>query len=279
MVKKILIAILVILLSLTIGFFAGMVVQNQGFDGLFDFIRTGEQEEEPVVLEGKMVTVGINTANVHEEADAASAVIYSMSNNETALCVEQGNEWLKLEIIEGVYGYAHANLFSLASDADVANDTTPKEPISAEPAFVTPTVNVLDIYAEASTETEIVATVEHGAVLELVSKEATWSQVKTLDGVEGYVLTSDVETCEYDPDALVVLVTNSFVNLRADATSDSDKVGTLNRDDTAEYLGEQDNFYKIRTEDGTECYVSKDYTELVNTSMQPVETTEEETEE
>lgn len=275
MVKKILIAILVIFLSLTIGFFAGMVVQNEGFDGLFDFVRTGEKEEEPEVMEGKMVTVGINTANVHEKADASSAVIYSMSNNETALCVEQGKEWLKLEIIEGVYGYAHANLFSLASDADVENDTTPKEPLPQEPSYVTPTVNVLDIYGEASTDSEIVATVEHGSVLELINKDATWSQVKTLDGVEGYVLTSDVETCEYDPDALVVIVTNSFVNLRSEATSSSEKVGSLNRDETAEYLGEQDNFYKIRTEDGVECYVSKDYTELVNTSMQPVESTEE----
>lgn len=277
MLKKILLAILVILLSLAIGFFAGMVVQNQGFDGLFDFIRTGEQEEEPTVLEGQVVTVGQNTANVHEKADVSSTVIYSMSNGETATCVEQTDEWLKLEIIEGVYGYAHANLFTLATDYDIANDTETKEPVEPEITYVTPTVNVLDIYGGASTDFEIVATVEHGAVLELVEKGQTWSQVKTLDGIEGHVLTSDIETTDYDPDALVVRVTNSFVNLRAEATSDSDKMGTLNRDDTAEYLGEQDNFYKIRTEDGTECYVSKDYTELVNTSLEPVEDTEEAT--
>lgn len=267
MAKKILISVLVILLSLSVGFFSGMVVQNQGFDGIFDFIRTGKTDDEPVVMEGKVVTVGDNTANVYEKADASSAVIYSMSNRETATCLEQTDEWLKLEIIEGVYGYAHAKLFTLATDYDIANDTEPKEPVALETTYVTPTVNVLDLYAAASTDDEIVATVEHGAVLELAEKGETWSKVKTLDGTEGYVLTSDVETCEYDPDAMVVKVTNSFVNLRTEASSDSDKVGTLNRDDTAEYLGEEDNFYKIRTEDGTECYVSMDYTELVNTSM------------
>lgn len=271
MAKKILISILVILLSLMIGFFAGMVVQNEGFDGLFDFIRTGEKEEEPTALEGQIVTVGINTANVFEKPEPGSAVIYSMSNYETALCVEETDEWLKLEIIEGVYGYAHANLFTLASASDIANDTTPKEPVEAKSTYVTPTVNVLDIYKDATTDADIVATVEYGAVLEMVEKGEAWSKVKTLDGIEGYVLTTDVETTEYDPDALVVKVTNSFVNLRAEADSDSDKLGSLNRGETAEYLGEEGDFYKIRTEDGTECYVSKDYTELVNTSMQPVE--------
>ena len=113
---------------------------------------------------------------------------------------------------------------------------------------------------------------EYGAILELTKKGQTWSQVTTLDGQTGYVLTSDIETTDYDPDALIVEVTHSFVNLRSEASSDSDKVGTLNEGDTAAYLGEEDNFYKIRLDDGTECYVSKDYTEMKNISGQPAET-------
>ncbi|MGN0962237.1 MAG: SH3 domain-containing protein, partial [Clostridia bacterium] len=265
--KKILILILAIILSLGIGFGAGMVVQNGGFSGLF-----GDKEEDAPSLEGKVVTVGQNTANVYEKADANSEVIYSMSDGETATCVEQSDEWLKLEIIDGVYGYAHAELFSLATDYDIANDTEKQEPAEPEVTYVTPTVNVLDIYKGESTDYQIVTTVEYGAILELTKKGQTWSQVTTLDGQTGYVLTSDIETTDYDPDALVVEVTNSFVNLRSEASSDSDKVGTLNRGDTATYLGEEENFYKIRLEDGTECYVSKDYTELKNTSGQPAAT-------
>lgn len=259
--KKILILVLAIVLSLGIGFAAGMVVQNGGFSGLF-----GDKEEETQSLEGKVVTVGQNTANVYEKADPNSAVIYSMSDGETATCVKQSKEWLKLEIIDGVYGYAHAKLFTLATDYDIANDTEKQQPVEPEVTYVTPTVNVLDIYKGESTDYQIVATVEYGAILELTKKGQTWSQVTTLDGQTGYVLTSDIETTDYDPDALVVEVTHSFVNLRSDASSDSDKVGTLNQGDVAEYLGEEENFYKIRLEDGTECYVSKDYTEMKNTS-------------
>ena len=265
--KKILILVLAIILSLGIGFAAGMVVQNGGFSGLF-----GDKEEDVPSLEGKVVTVGQNTANVYEKADANSEVIYSMSNGETETCVKQSDNWLKLEIIDGVYGYAHAELFTLATDYDVANDTEKQVPVEPEVTYVTPTVNVLDIYKGESTDYQIVTTVEYGAILELTKKGQTWSQVTTLDGQTGYVLTSDIETTDYDPDALIVEVTHSFVNLRSEASSDSDKVGTLNEGDTAAYLGEEDNFYKIRLDDGTECYVSKDYTEMKNISGQPAET-------
>ena len=265
--KKILILVLAIILSLGIGFAAGMVVQNGGFSGLF-----GDKEEDVPSLEGKVVTVGQNTANVYEKADANSEVIYSMSNGETATCVKQSDNWLKLEIIDGVYGYAHAELFTLATDYDVANDTEKQVPVEPEVTYVTPIVNVLDIYKGESTDYQIVTTVEYGAILELTKKGQTWSQVTTLDGQTGYVLTSDIETTDYDPDALIVEVTHSFVNLRSEASSDSDKVGTLNEGDTAAYLGEEDNFYKIRLDDGTECYVSKDYTEMKNISGQPAET-------
>lgn len=268
--KKILISVLAIVLSLGIGFAAGMIVQNGGFSGLF-----GDKEPEQVSFEGKVVTVGQNTANVYEEADANSAVIYSLSNGETATCVKQSEKWLKLEIIEGVYGYAHAELFTLATDYDIANDAEKQEPAEPEQTYVTPTVNVLDIYSGESVDFDIVTTVEYGAILELKEKGQTWSQVATLDGKTGYVLTSDIETTDYDPDSAVVEVTHSFVNLRSEPSADSDKVGTLNEGETAAYLGEAEGFYRIRLEDGTECYVSKDYTELKNTSGQPQSQTDE----
>ncbi len=262
--KKILILLLTAMLSLAIGFGIGLVVQNGGFDGIFSFLQSDEKEETANFV-GKVVTVGENTANVYEKASAASAVIYSMSNGETATCLEQTEEWLKLEITEGVYGYAHAALFSLATDYTPADDTETGKEIETEPetTYMTPSVNVLDLYAGKSSDYDIVATVSYGAILELVEKGDTWSKVATLEGKTGYVLTSEIMATEYDPDAVVVRVTNSYVNIRAEATADSDKLGTLKRDETAAYLGEEDGFYHIETEDGIKGYVSQDYTEMV----------------
>lgn len=262
--KKILILFLTAIFSLTVGFGIGLVVQNGGFDGIFSFLQN-DGEEETANLAGKVVTVGENTANVYEKASAASSVIYSMSSGETATCLKQTDEWLKLEIADGVYGYAHAALFSLATDYEPADDTEKATETETEPetTYVTPSVNVLDLYVGKSSDYEIVTTVEYGAILELVEKGETWSEVSTLEGKTGYVLTSDIMTTDYDPDAVVVRVTNSYVNIRAEASSDSDKLGTLEQGETAEYLGEEDEFYHIKTEDGVEGYVSKDYTEMV----------------
>ena len=182
--------------------------------------------------------------------------------------IKEGDTWLKLEIIEGVYGYAHTKLFTLAEGYAAVSDAEPKavEQEEEKTTYVTPSVNVLDIYASESNESDIVATVEYGAVLELISKGEDWSKVKTLDGEEGYVIASDIETTTYDPDSAYVEVVNKFVNLRAEASVDSEKLGSLNQGETAEYLGEEDGFYKVKTEDGTEGYVSMDYTRLNNGS-------------
>lgn len=260
--KKVLILVLVAIFSLLIGFGIGMVVQNGGFDGIFSFL-SGEKEEETADFAGQVVTVGENTANVYEKADASSEVIYAMSDGETATCIKQGDEWLKLEISDGVYGYAHASLFTLATDYAAADDTETTEAETETTAtYVTPTVNVLDLYAGASSDDEIVTTVEFGDILELVEKGDTWSQVSTLDGETGYVQTTDIETTDYDPDAAVVEVTGNYVNIRKEASSDSDQLGTLHQGETASYLGEDGNFYQIETKDGIKGYVSKDYTEM-----------------
>ena len=178
---------------------------------------------------------------------------------------KEGEIWLRLEIIEGVYGYAHANLFTLAEGYTPLKESEAKSAATEEKetvSYVTPTVNVLDIYAGESDTEEIVATVEYGTVLELIEQGEKWSHVKTLDGVEGYVAAKDIETTDYDPDSAMVEVVNKFVNLRAEASTDSEKLGSLNQGETAQYLGEEDGFYKVRLEDGTEGYVSKDYTRL-----------------
>jgi SH3-like domain-containing protein len=258
--RKILILFLTAIFSLMIGFVIGLVVQNGGIAGIFSFLQN-QKEEEIVDFVDKVVTVGENTANVYEEASASSEVIYAMSDGETATCLAQTDEWLKLEITDGIYGYAHAELFTLATDYTAADDTEVETPAAA--AYVTPTVNVLDLYAGESTDYAIVTTVEYGAILELVKEGDSWSKVATLEGETGYVETSDIMTTDYDPDAVIVRVTNSFVNIRAEATTDSDKLGTLNQGEIADYLGEEDNFYHIQTEDGIEGYVSKDYTEMV----------------
>ncbi len=265
MKKKIIISIIAVLISLIIGFFIGMIAQNGGVSGLFDFIRTGDSSVKDSTLEGQVVTVGENTANVYEKPNPSSAVIYSLSPGETATCVKEGEIWLRLEIIEGVYGYAHANLFTLAEGYTPLKESEAKSAATEEKetvSYVTPTVNVLDIYAGESDTEEIVATVEYGTVLELIEQGEKWSHVKTLDGVEGYVAAKDIETTDYDPDSAMVEVVNKFVNLRAEASTDSEKLGSLNQGETAQYLGEEDGFYKVRLEDGTEGYVSKDYTRL-----------------
>lgn len=52
---------------------------------------------------------------------------------------------------------------------------------------------------------------------------------------------------------------NSHLNIRSGAGVSNSVIGNLKNGSEVEVLAEEGNWYKIRTEDGLEGYVSKDY--------------------
>lgn len=62
--------------------------------------------------------------------------------------------------------------------------------------------------------------------------------------------------------AASVKITADVINIRKDASTDSDVVATLSKDVECEYLGEEGNWYKVKYQKYT-GYVSKEYSELI----------------
>jgi len=89
----------------------------------------------------------------------------------------------------------------------------------------------------------------------------TWSLIRTEDGAEGYVLTASLsyEMVWVAVDRTVWVDTGSLT-LRAEASVDSENIGTLYRNDRLHVIGLSDKWYHIVTTDGTEGYVYRSYT-------------------
>ena len=62
--------------------------------------------------------------------------------------------------------------------------------------------------------------------------------------------------------AASVKITADVINIRKDASTDSDVVATLSKDVECEYLGEEGHWYKVKYQKYT-GYVSKEYSELI----------------
>lgn len=89
----------------------------------------------------------------------------------------------------------------------------------------------------------------------------TWSMIRTEDGAEGYVLTASLsyEMVWVAVDRTVWVDTGSLT-IRAEASVDSENIGTLYRNDRLHVIGLSDKWYHVVTPDGTEGYVYRSYT-------------------
>lgn len=89
----------------------------------------------------------------------------------------------------------------------------------------------------------------------------TWSKIRTEDGVEGFVLTSSLsyDMVWQDIDRTVWVDTGSLL-LRSDASTESEVVATLYRDDRLRAICVADKWYKVVTTSGQEGFVYISYT-------------------
>ena len=95
-----------------------------------------------------------------------------------------------------------------------------------------------------------------------VSDGDSWSLIRTEDGTEGYVPTYCLsETMVFvNIDRTVWVKSSDGLTLRAGASTDSDFLGTLGKDEKLRCTEVADKWYKVTTEDGVVGYVASAYT-------------------
>lgn len=139
--------------------------------------------------------------------------------------------------------------------------------------------STLRMRAEANTSSKILAKLEHGAKVEVLSTTADgWYQVSydTLTGYvsSDYLVVDDVQKAVTAVPAVAPTavapeepaaepsygkVTTSSLNIRAGAGTDHEKVGSLRAGKVVEILGESDGWYQIES-----GYISAEYVTIVD---------------
>ena len=66
----------------------------------------------------------------------------------------------------------------------------------------------------------------------------------------------DPGTTEPEPTGKVIQVTASSVNVRAEPTTESDKIGSVVKGDELEYLGSDGDWYNVKLSDGTVGWIA-----------------------
>jgi uncharacterized protein YgiM (DUF1202 family) len=263
------------------------------YDGQTGFVRSddvvlnGDADAEPSALAAAVNTVtafsvadllsaaghtGTITGDgvcLRNAANADADVITDMNTGAKVTIEEKQGDWYKVsyDIHEG---YVSADFVAVSPLLTVAEAEEPEQPSSDTSVIAVGIVNAssLRIREEASTDSGIVATLSSGDAVSIMAQADGWYRVD-YDNHSGY-MSADYLSAESSTDGISCYgrVLADVLNIRASASSDSDKVAGVSKDVYLNVSGFENGWYKV-SYDGYEGYVSGDYITLAVSKPEP----------
>ncbi|WP_352398676.1 NlpC/P60 family protein [[Clostridium] aminophilum] len=218
------------------------------------------QTEAPAVSAGNVAVPQVrNYMNVRAEANTTSSVVGKMNNNMKADILEtvegEDGEWYKIQTGD-IIGYVKASLCKTESktgaNTDAASSEKPADNAqTSKPAAEQNSKPVDTAQAEQTTRPAAAADTEKKEETAKAEKPAAVSE--TSDTAKGN-----------DGKKKVAKVDVAVLNVRKSASIDSEKLTSVERGETYEVLGEENEFTKVRISDSVTGYVATEYITLAD---------------
>ncbi|NWG01013.1 MAG: SH3 domain-containing protein [Thermoanaerobaculaceae bacterium] len=184
--------------------------------------------------EEKFLWVEPEKANVRAEPRGGAAVIAKVSFGERLLAVDKVEDWYRVQLGEGQFGYIHEGV--------VTDDA---------PGHVWVTAPSATVRKSPRSGGKVVAVLEHGTMLESDGARDGWEHVRFGDGKSGWVREEEIDD---DPPETLFVVTDGAV-LHAAPNPESEVVASLHLGSQLEKLESAGPFTKVRTADGAVGFV------------------------
>lgn len=237
-----------------------------------------------ISLAANTAKVNVETANLRETADSESKILVQLSLNQEVEVVEKGDEWCKVKV-NGITGYIKEDLITINGDTDtvkqVETSTEEKnENIQNEEATVEQEKETKKIAME-DTKLKIVPSINATEIIE-VKKDQEVTITETINGwvciqtetTKGWIRndklksveekkeettqSSDEEKSEGTTEEVVLktlYINTDTVNLRKEASTDSEIVTRLSLNTSVDVYAEEDGWSKVKVK-GNEGYIS-----------------------
>ncbi|WP_338912983.1 SH3 domain-containing protein [Clostridium perfringens] len=238
--------------------------------------------EKPSTSETTKKTGIVNVSsslNVRSEASTSSKVIGSLNGNSKITIVGEEGAFYKIEY-KGSHGYVAKEYVKDVTESNNSNQgtQTPEKPSTPETTKKTGIVNVsssLNVRSEASTSSKVIGSLSGNSKITIVGEEGAFYKIE-YKGSHGYVAKEYVKdvteinnsnqgtqtpekpsTPETTKKTGIVNVSSSL-NVRSEASTSSEVIGSLSGNSKVIIIGEEGAFYKIEYK-GSHGYVAKEY--------------------
>ena len=154
------------------------------------------------------------------------------------------------------------------NDNDMVMDA--EEESAFDDKFIVKTDDILNVRAEASTDSELTGKMENGAVGDITGTEGEWTAISS-GNVTGYVKTEYIltgaEAEEYAADYVQVTgtINTDTVRVRSEASTDADILALAAIDTVLPVISEEDDWVQVQLSDTETGYVMSDYIDVETT--------------
>ena len=241
--------------------------------------QTPEKPSTPETTKKTGIVNVSSSLNVRSEASTSSKVIGSLSGNSKITIVGEEGAFYKIEY-KGSHGYVAKEYVKDVTEINNSNQgtQTPEKPSTPETTKKTGIVNVsssLNVRSEASTSSKVIGSLSGNSKITIVGEEGAFYKIE-YKGSHGYVAKEYVKdvteinnsnqgtqtpekpsTPETTKKTGIVNVSSSL-NVRSEASTSSEVIGSLSGNSKVIIIGEEGAFYKIEY-NGSHGYVAKEY--------------------
>ncbi|AMN35718.1 SH3 domain-containing protein [Clostridium perfringens] len=241
--------------------------------------QTPEKPSTPETTKKTGIVNVSSSLNVRSEASTSSKVIGSLSGNSKITIVGEEGAFYKIEY-KGSHGYVAKEYVKDVTEINNSNQgtQTPEKPSTPETTKKTGIVNVsssLNVRSEASTSSKVIGSLSGNSKITIVGEEGAFYKIE-YKGSHGYVAKEYVKdvteinnsnqgtqtpekpsTPETTKKTGIVNVSSSL-NVRSEASTSSEVIGSLSGNSKVIIIGEEGAFYKIEYK-GSHGYVAKEY--------------------
>jgi uncharacterized protein YgiM (DUF1202 family) len=185
---------------------------------------------------GQVVTQGGNL-NLRNASNMNGAIIGSMPNGARVIVLGEENGFYEV-VFNGQEGFASASFITLTPNATGTVNTSGSN---------------LNLRAAPSLTANVIASMPNGSSVIILGEENGFYKVR-FNGREGY---ASMDFIRLGADAQGIVTTSGGnLNLRAAPQPNAAIVGSLPNGTNVTVLGQQGNFYLVRTANGQEGYAS-----------------------
>lgn len=236
-----------------------------------------------ISLAANTAKVNVETANLRETADSESKILEQLSLNQEVEVIEKGNEWCKVKV-DGITGYIKEDLITINGEINTAEqtETSTEENVQNEETTLNQEERETKKIVVEDTKLKIVPSINATEIIE-VKKDQEVTITETINGwvciqtetTKGWIRNdklksveeNEAETAQNSDDEEkseetteeVVLktlyVNTTTVNLRKEASTDSEIVTRLSLNTSVDVYAEENGWSKVKV-NGNEGYIS-----------------------